>query len=122
MHRENDQQYVALVSLATGQPIRPDLAMTGELSLRGKVLPVGGIKEKVESGVCLCACVCVCLLPGFCNATHTLHYSYSYYFWKIYNFFDPFLFVEEKFSYGLKALVSDKQTDGQSDVLWSLHA
>jgi Lon-like ATP-dependent protease len=37
----------ALVSLATGRPIRPDLAMTGELSLRGKVLPVGGIKEKV---------------------------------------------------------------------------
>lgn len=37
----------AIVSLATGIPIRPDLAMTGELSLRGKVLPVGGIKEKV---------------------------------------------------------------------------
>jgi len=37
----------AIVSLATGVPIRPDLAMTGELSLRGKVLPVGGIKEKV---------------------------------------------------------------------------
>jgi len=37
----------ALVSLATGQPIQSNLAMTGELSLRGKVLPVGGIKEKV---------------------------------------------------------------------------
>jgi Lon-like ATP-dependent protease len=37
----------ALVSLATGKPVRPDLAMTGELSLRGKVLPVGGIKEKI---------------------------------------------------------------------------
>ena len=36
-----------LVSLATGKPVRADLAMTGELSLRGKVLPVGGIKEKV---------------------------------------------------------------------------
>ena len=37
----------ALLSLAMDQPIRKDLAMTGELSLRGKVLPVGGIKEKV---------------------------------------------------------------------------
>ena len=38
----------ALLSLARDQPIRRDLAMTGELSLRGKVLPVGGIKEKVR--------------------------------------------------------------------------
>ncbi|XP_074109887.1 lon protease homolog, mitochondrial isoform X2 [Cotesia typhae] len=36
----------ALISLARGQPIRQDVAMTGELSLMGKVLPVGGIKEK----------------------------------------------------------------------------
>jgi ATP-dependent Lon protease len=39
--------YVALVSLLTGKVVRKDLAMTGEISLRGLVLPVGGIKEKV---------------------------------------------------------------------------
>jgi ATP-dependent Lon protease len=37
----------ALASLATGRPARSDVAMTGEITLRGKVLPVGGIKEKV---------------------------------------------------------------------------
>ncbi len=37
----------ALVSLYTQKPVRGDVAMTGEISLRGKVLPVGGIKEKV---------------------------------------------------------------------------
>jgi ATP-dependent Lon protease len=38
---------VALASLLTGRPVRPGVAMTGEVSLSGRVLPVGGIKEKV---------------------------------------------------------------------------
>jgi ATP-dependent Lon protease len=37
----------ALVSLVCGCPVRADVAMTGEITLRGQVLPVGGIKEKV---------------------------------------------------------------------------
>ncbi len=37
----------AIASLVTGRPIRDDVAMTGEITLRGQVLPVGGIKEKV---------------------------------------------------------------------------
>jgi ATP-dependent Lon protease len=37
----------ALASLALGRPVRDEVAMTGEVTLRGKVLPVGGIKEKV---------------------------------------------------------------------------
>ncbi len=39
--------FTALTSLFTGRKVRPDTAMTGECSLRGRVLPVGGIKEKV---------------------------------------------------------------------------
>ena len=39
--------YVALASLAIDRPVKSVIAMTGEISLRGLVMPVGGIKEKV---------------------------------------------------------------------------
>jgi len=38
---------ISLISLLTGRPTRPRLSMTGEITLRGRVLPVGGLKEKV---------------------------------------------------------------------------
>jgi len=39
--------FTSLVSLLLGKPARPDVAMTGEITLRGLVLPIGGLKEKI---------------------------------------------------------------------------
>lgn len=53
---------IALISLFTGKAVPPEIAMTGEVSLRGRVMPVGGIKEKLIGA--LRAGVKTVLLPG----------------------------------------------------------
>lgn len=55
----------SMLSLAMGKPVRNDLAMTGEISLTGKVLPVGGIKEKIM-GARRAGITCV-VLPAACQ-------------------------------------------------------
>lgn len=54
--------FIALASLFLDRPVRHDVAMTGEISLRGLVLPVGGIKEKVLAA--LAAGITRVMLPG----------------------------------------------------------
>jgi len=57
---------IALLSLLTGRPVRQDVASTGELSLLGEVLPVGGIREKLMAA--RSAGIPVVILPQGCEA------------------------------------------------------
>jgi ATP-dependent Lon protease len=52
----------SLVSLISGVPVRHDVAMTGELTLRGKVLPIGGLKEKLLAATRMG--ITTCIIPA----------------------------------------------------------
>lgn len=77
----------ALLSISMNRPIRQNLAMTGEISLTGKVLPVGGIKEKIRAAKRV-GVSCVILpaenkkdfddLPGFIKEGLEVHFANHY--------------------------------------------
>ncbi len=52
---------VSIISALTGNPVRKEVAMTGEITLRGRVLPIGGLKEKLLAA--LRAGITTCLIP-----------------------------------------------------------